>query len=249
MAEATKKRSWIFPSAGPGTLSGFFVAWAFVAAIIGVAILLMNIGKGPLPLRVVGYDISVGGEAPTTAQLDTLIPAIRQANAMVLALHGSSEKTTTDLALKLEIKPENTVSQGSSGILSRYEVERSLGGGVALIRFAKIAKFGIVSVDLRESGEAASRLKEVAESAVKEFGKTPHAILAQAGSTAPDAPEGYVVATATNQEATDWRLYVPKEFEDNLKECYVPADNDKIKAFSEQMPIVARFVFHKKDFQ
>jgi hypothetical protein len=249
MAEQNKKPSWIFPGAGPGTLSGFLVAWVFVAGIVGLAVLFMSIGEGPLPLRVVGYDVSVGGQTPTPAQIDTLVPAVRQTGPMVLAIQGCSEEMVPELARKLEIKQENVASQGSSAILSRYEIKKSQGGRLGLIEWGKGGKFGIVSVNLKEAADAVADLKKAIESAKKEFGKTPHAILAQAGSTAPEAPEGYIVATATKQGATDWRIYVPKDLEDNLKECYVPADNAKIKEFSQRMPIVARFVFHKKDFQ
>jgi hypothetical protein len=249
MAEENKKPSWSFPGSGPGTLSGFFVAWVFVAGIVGLAVLFMSIGEAPLPLRVVGYDVSVGGQTPTPAQIDTLVPAIRQANPMVLAIQGCSEEMVPELARKLEVKQENVASEGSSAILSRYKISNSQGGRLGLIEWGKVGKFGIVSVDLREGADARARLKEAVELAKKGFGRTPHAVLAQAGSVAPDAPDGYVLATATKQEATDWRVYVPKDVEDNLEECYVPAENAKIKDFSERIPIVARFVFHKKDFQ
>ena len=249
MTDGKKKSSWEIASPGPGTLSGFFVAWLFVAAIIGITVVLMLVGKGPMPLRVVGYDISVRGQAPSAAQMEKLVTAIRQTSPMVLAIHGCSEEMAPELARKLEIKQENFASQGSSAILSRYEIKKSQGGRVGLIEWGKVGKFGIVTVDLKDAADAVADLKKAIESAKKEFGRTPHAILAQAGSTAPEAPEGYIVATATKQEATDWRIYVPKDLEDNLKECYVPADNAKIKEFSQRMPIVARFVFHKKDFK
>lgn len=249
MTDGKKKSSWEIARPGPGTLSGFFVAWLFVGAIIAVALILMVVGKGPMPLRVIGYDISVGGQAPSAAQMEKLVTAVRQTSPMVLAIHGSSEEMVPELARKLEIKQENVASQGSSAILSRYEIKKSQGGRLGLIEWGKGGKFGIVSVDLKEAADAVADLKKAIESAKREFGKTPHAILAQVGSTGPDAPEGYIVATATKQGATDWRIYVPKDLEDNLKECYVPADNAKIKEFSERMPIVARFVFHKKDFQ
>jgi len=249
MTDGKKKSSWEIVPPGPGTLSGFFVAWLFVAAIIGITVVLMLVGKGPMPLRVVGYDISVGGRVPSPAQMEKLVAAVRQTSPMVLAIHGSSDEMAPELARKLEIKPENVASQGSSAILSRYEIKKSQGGRVGLIEWGKVGKFGIVTVDLKEAADAVADLKKAIESAKKQFGRMPHAILAQVGSTAPDAPEGYVVASATKQEATDWRVYIPKDLEDNLKECYVPADNDKIKAFSDRMPIVARFVFHNKDFK
>jgi hypothetical protein len=249
MAEEKKKSSWGFPGAGPGTLSGFFVAWVFVGAIIGIAVFFMSVGKGPLPLRIAGYDIGATGGSPTPAEMDRLVAAIRQTNSMILVLHGGSEKVIGEVARRLEVKAENMTSGGGSAILSRYAVEKSQSGRTVLIHFAKIGKFGIVSVDLKEAADAAADLKKAMESAKKEFGKTPHAILAQVGSSPPDAPEGYVVASATKQEATDWRIYVPKDVRDKMEECYAPADNAKIKEFSDRIPIVARFVFHKKDFR
>jgi len=341
MAEQKKKSSWEIPPPGPGTISGFFVAWVFVAAIIGLTLVLMGIGKGPLPLRVVAYDISLEGIAPgevetilaattpwveragagsdilrkvmegkldaskaaeelrieaqevgrlireprvlaekvmrgeltskeaagrlgvkteemesyAAAELERLTTAIRQTNPMVLLLQGTSDDLTKKLALKLEVKEENVVSEGSSAILSKYSVERPEGEGTALIRYGKKGKFGVVSVDLREAAAGAGppSLEKAVDVAKVEFGETPHAILALVNGVPPAPPSGYVNAPIAipGEEgvASRWHAFIPETIEDNLKECYVPAENKAIEDYSDKLPIVAHFVFRKKDFE
>jgi hypothetical protein len=248
MAEKEKKSSWEVPSPGPGTMSGFFVAWLFVGAIIGLTIILMLIGKGSMPLRVAGYDLGLEGKSVEEVDLDKLVLAVRQTNAMVLALHGSSEELTKALSRQLELKYVGW--EGSSAILSRYEMKKSERAGWAVLRYGKKGRFGVMSLDLRKGGGAEpARLREAAEVAEKEFGGNPHAILVLGSGEAPSAPFGYVEASAENKEASDWHVFVPERLEDKVDECYVPVDNVKIREFSQRLPIVARFVFRKEDFE
>jgi hypothetical protein len=252
MAEGKKKSSWVFPSAGPGTFSGFFVAWVFVAGIIGLALALMAIGKGPMPIRVVAYDISLDGKPPAQTQLDTLAAAMGQTNPMVLVLQGSSEEFTKALALKLEIKDENVASQGSSAILTRYTIEKAEGARVALIRYGKNGRFGVVNVDLSQAGSD-GKLQEAVNLAKTQFGETPHAIFALVNGVPPAPPAGYVnapIAIPGKEEVSShWHAFIPEAIEDNLKECYLPADNETIQKYSDRLPLVTRFVFHKEDFK
>jgi len=247
MAEQKKKSSWEIPPPGPGTISGFFVAWVFVAAIIGLTLVLMAIGKGPMPLRIVAYDITVNGEVDREA----LLSAIRQANPMVLALRGSPEDLTEKLRLKLEVKEEDFVAKGPSAILSRYPIEKAGGAQLALIRYGKGGRFGVIHVDLNGASQLneLQDLKSVVRTARDVFGEAPHAIFALVRTSPPDAPPGYIMASAKNQEATDWRIFIPKRIKSNLKECYVPAENKAIEDYSDKLPIVAHFVFRKKDFE
>jgi hypothetical protein len=346
MAERRKKSSWVFPSAGPGTFSGFFVAWVFVAGIIGLALILMAIGRGPLPLRVVAYDISLEGIAPgevetilaqttpwveragagssvlrevmagklypskaaeklkieeqevnrlireprvvaekvmrgeltskegarrlgvnteemesyAAAEQGRLATAVRQTNPMVLVLQGTSEKLTSELSRMLELK--YVLSDGDSATLSKYavvsevylETSRRLEGylhNLAQVRFGKIALFGVVNVDAvpLRNRPLPPDLKEGADHAAEEFGKTPHAIFVSASGSPPGAPSGYIKAAAENESESDWHMFIPEAIQDNLKECYVPAENEKITDFSGRLPLVARFVFGKKDFE
>jgi hypothetical protein len=228
------------------------VAWVFVGAIIGLTLVLMAIGKGPMPLRVVGYDISLDGKAPAEDQMDALTTAIAQANPMVLALQGTSDDLTKKLPLKLEVKEENVVSEGSSAILSKYTLEKPEGEGTALIRYGKEGKFGVVNVDLSEAGSD-GKLQEAVELAKTQFGEAPHAIFALVNGVPPASPAGYVnapIAIAGKEEVSShWHAFVPEAIEDNLKECYLPVDNETIQKYSDRLPLVARFVFHKEDFE
>jgi len=260
MAEEKKKSSWEIPPPGPGTMSGFFLAWAFVAGIIGLTLILMGIGKGPMPLRLVAYDISVEGKTPAEVDLEKLTSAINQTNAMILALQGTSKDLTEELARKLEVKEENVASDLSSAILSKYSIEKFEGARLALVQYGKIGKFGVINVELREpaGGGDSSDLQDAVDLAREEFGKTPHAIFVLASGEGPGAPSGYLdafqvmvkrgKADTEKRAATDWRVFIPEAIKDNLKECYVPADNEKVKEFSDRLPVVTRFVFRKKDF-
>jgi len=252
MAEGRKKSSWVFPSAGPGTFSGFFVAWVFVGGIIGLALVLMAIGKGPTSLRIVAYDVSIEGKPPAEGQVDKLVAAVRQTNPMVLAVQGSSGELTKALALKLEIKDENAASEGSSAILSKYAIEKAEGGRLGLIQFGKYGRFGVVNLDLSEADNG-RELREAVDLARREFGETPHAIFSLVNGAAPAPPSGYVDVPVgmpgEGKVIIHWHVFIPEAIEDNLKECYVPADNEKIKDFSDRLPMVARFVFQKKDFE
>lgn len=341
MAEGKKKYSWEIPAPGPGTISGFFVAWVFVAGIIGLAVFFMAIGKGPMPVRVAAYDMDLEGIAPgqvevimaeTTpwvermgaksdvlrrvmrgelevskgaeeirvgeqevrqllqeprvlaqkvirgemnstgaarrlgvdekevvgkksfaeAELKRLTAAIGQTNPMVLALDGTSEKLTKEVSRKLELS--HFVSEGSSAILSKYPIEESEGAGAALIRYGKVGRFGVISTAAR-NGPGGQRLdlKEAVELARKEFGESPHAIVVLVSGMPAVPPPGYlempVAIPAKEKAASDWQVFIPEAIKENLKECYVPADNKVIKDFSDRLPIVTRFVFRKRDFE
>ncbi len=249
MAEEKKKSSWEIPPPGPGTISGFFLAWVFVGGIIGLTIILMLIGKGPISLRVVAYDVSVEGKTPAEVDLEKLALATSQTNAMLLALQGTSEDLTEELSRKLELK--YFASKGPSAILARYPIDKVQGASLAVTHFGKIGRFGVMNVDLRkETGDAeARRLKQAIPLAGKEFGNTPHAIFVLASGEPPEAPAGYIEAPADNKEGSNWHVFIPEAIADNLKECYVPTDNKTIKDFSDRLPVVTRFVFRKKDFQ
>ena len=261
MVEGKKKSSWEIPPPGPGTISGFFAAWVFVGAIIGLTLILMIIGKGPMALRVVGYEVGIDGKAPAGPELDKLVTAIKQANPMLLAVHGTSKELTEELRQRIEVKEENVASDGSSAIFSRYSVEKSEGARFVLIHFGETGKFGVVNVDLTKisGGNEKPGLEKAVGLAKEEFGKTPHAILVLAGGDTPHAPSDYLDALEVMVErgklkaediaASDWRIFIPEGMEGNLKDCYVPTDNKAIKEFSDRVPIVAHFVFHKEDFE
>lgn len=248
MAETRRKSCWEVPRPGPGTISGFFVAWLFVGAIVGLTIILMLIGKGPMPIRVVAYDLGLERNAPGKVNLEGLVSAVKETNPMVLALQGSSEEVTKELSRKLELK--YFASGGSSAILSRYRIEEREGARFVVTRYGKNGRFGVVNMDLRKRGSGAARpeVKEAVDFA-PEFSKTPHAVLVLVDGEAPEAPPGYVEAPAQNKEGTAWRIFIPESIKDNLKECYVPAKNKAVKDFSDRLPIVAHFVFHKRDFE
>jgi hypothetical protein len=247
MADTERKSSWEVPPPGPGTLSGFFVAWGFVAGIIGLTLVLMVIGTGPMPLRVVAYDLGAEGKPLSEVNLKKLTLAINQTNPMVLALQGTSKELTNKLGLA---KEENILSEGSSAVLSRYPIEKSTGARVAKVRFGKIGVFGLLNMDLRNpaDGNAVADLAPFADLARREFGGIPHAICLLGGDASLPPPQGYVEAPAEDKAATGWRILIPKSIEDNLKDCYVPAENKKIKDYSDRFPVVAHFVFRKKDF-
>ena len=260
MAEEKKSRTWEIPPPGPGTISGFFVAWVFVAAIIGLTLILMGIGKGPMPLRIVAYDIDVNGEVDQEA----LLAAIREANPMVLALRGRPEDLTKELALKLEVKEENFIARGPSAILSRYPIEKAGGGQLALIQYGKGARFGVVHVDPNGASglNEAQDLMAAVRAARDMFGKAPHAIFVLVDGVPPAPPAGYVNAPIANPEdeeryirdgvwrsSSNWHAFIPEAIEENLKECYLPANNETIQKYSDRLPLVTRFVFHKEDFE
>jgi len=335
MSEKNKKSSWEIPPPGPGTISGFFVAWAFVAGVIGITIILMVIGKGPMPLRVAAYDLGLDGIAPgqveaimaqTTpwvqragakgdvlrkvmlgeleiskaaeqlkikveevaellreprvisqkfirgelaleeaagrlgvakeakgkkdyseaeryaeGELKRLTAAIGQVNPMVLVLNGTSEKLTKELSRKLELS--HFLAKGSSAILSKYPVfARGKPGEAfsAVIRYGKNGRFGVIN-----AATPSGRVKSPTE----ELGRAPHAIFLSASEAPPEPYAGYVNATVENEPASNWLVSIPKTIEGNLEECYVPADNKIVKAFSDRLPIVARFVFRSRDFE
>ncbi len=251
MAEEKRSSSWEIRRPGPGTISGFLVAWVFVAAIIGLTLILMVIGKGPMPLRVVGYDVRLDGQPPAQASLDKLTAALKQTSAMVVAMHGGSEETAIELGRRLEMTRQKVAAEGSSAILTRYSIEKSEGARAALIQFGDIGRFGVVNVDLtdEDGGSAPGNLDEAVDLAKKEFGQTPHAVLALVGDSPPSAPSGYVAATIEGEEATEWRVYLPASVAESLKDCYVPTKNETVKEYSDRLPVVARFVFQTKDFE
>jgi hypothetical protein len=249
--EKTKKPSWHFPGAGRGTWSGFFVAWLFVAGVIGITVVSMLVGKGPMPLRVVGYDLGLENADPAKVDLTKLTSAIKQTSFMVLVIRGTSEKLTEELSRKLEVKKENVISEGSAAILSKYPIERSEKTLIPVIRFGESGRFGVVNVDLRTRtvGDGQSELERAAGIARKEFGKAPHAIFALCRGVTTLLPAGYVEVAGEEEEATDWRIFIPGSVVENFKECYVPTDNKAIKDFSDRSPVIVRFVFRERDFQ
>jgi len=249
--EKSKKPSWHFPGAGRGTWSGFFVAWVFVAGVIGITVVLMLLGKGPMPLRVVGYDLGLENADPAKVDFTKLASAIKQTNFMVLVIQGTSEKLTGELSRKLEVKKENVISEGSAAILSKYPIERSEKTGIPVIRFGENGRFGIVSLDLRGQAENAQilELSEARDRTRRTFGERPHAIMVLVEVAKAAMMRDYAEAPAKNQEESDWRILIPERVGGALKESYVPVDNKSIKNPSGRLPIVAHFVFHKADFQ
>ncbi len=249
MAEGKKKSSWEIPPPGPGTISGFFVAWLFVGAIIGIIVILMAIGAGPMPMRVVAYDLELEGKAPAEVPLDKLVSAIKQTSPMVLVLRGISEELAKELGRKLEMKEKNVLCDGRLAILSKYAVVKGEGGRLALIRFGKRGNFGIVQVGAGIGAAQSADIGGAADLAVKEFDKVPHAIFVSGQGDWPRGRSDYVAASARNKAASHWRILVPEAIKDKVKDCYVPIDNKAIKDFSDRLPLIAHFVFRKEDFE